>query len=94
MGDKLTLKNILTIGCIVSTIITSAVIICTLITTYQFKNLGQLFNSYYSMQLGASITMALWALRFLLYYRGKERYLYSIISFGISIGLLIFMKML
>lgn len=94
MSNKLTLKNALTIGCIISTIITSAVIICTLITTYQFKNLGEMFNSYYSMQLGGSITMALWACRFLLYYRGKERYLYSFISFGISLGLLFFMKML
>lgn len=94
MNKKNSFENIVMTICIIATIITSVVIICTILTTYQFKNFGQLFNSYYFMQLSASITMFLWALRFLLFYKGKERFLYSFISLIISAGLLFFMNKL
>lgn len=94
MKESTRLEKLLTIVCIIITIVTSIVIICTLLTTYQFKNLGQMFNSYFSMQLGASITMGLWGLRFFLYSNGKEKYIYSIISFIIAIGLIFFLNKL
>lgn len=94
MDNRINSKNLITIACIVGTIVTSGIIICTILTMYQFKNLGQFFNSYHAMQLSGSITMFLWGLRFLLYYKGKQRYLYSIISFFISIGLIFFLNKL
>lgn len=80
--------------CLLSTIATSVIILCTLITTYQFKNLGQIFNSYSFMQFTSSITMFLWAIRFFISYRGRQKYIYSLISFSLSLGLLFFMNKL
>ena len=93
-NNKTTFEKSINIACIVATIITSVIIICTILTTYQFRNFGQIFNSYYSIQLSGSITMLLWAIKFLLFYRGKERYLYSFISLVLSVGLLFFMNKL
>ncbi|MGL5353818.1 MAG: hypothetical protein ACRDA5_10925 [Clostridium sp.] len=87
---KLKSKDIMTGICIVAAIITSGIIICTFLTTYQFYYVGQMFNSYYVLQIGVSITMMLWGIRFILYYKGKERYIYFTICFLISISLLFF----
>nr|WP_206151633.1 hypothetical protein [Clostridium sp. SM-530-WT-3G] len=75
----------------VSAFITSIIIICTFLTTYQFFYVGQIFNSYLPIQLGICITMAILAFRFLFNETGRRRIFYSAVSFSISIVLLFFM---
>ena len=70
----------------VLTIITSIIVICTFLTTYQF----QMFNSYVPLQFGVSATMAALGLRFILDKSIEKRMLYSGISFVISLSLLYF----
>lgn len=71
--------------------ITSILIICTFLTTYQFYYVGQIFNSYLPIQIGVCATMAISALRFLLNETGKKRIVYCTLSFAISISLIFFM---
>ncbi|AWK50611.1 hypothetical protein DIC82_05970 [Clostridium beijerinckii] len=71
--------------------ITSILIICTFITTYQFYYVGQIFNSYLPIQLGVCITMAILGVRFLLNETGRKKIIYSLFSFAISISLIFFM---
>ena len=82
--------KLLTILSIVSATITSITIICTLLTTYQFMFVGQMFNSYVPLQFGVSATMAALGLRFILDKSIEKRILYSGISFAISLSLLYF----
>lgn len=81
------LINLLSFG---SAFITSIIIICTFLTTYQFFYVGQIFNSYFPIQLGVCITMAILALRFLFNETGKRRLFYSAVSLAISVVLLFF----
>ena len=74
----------------VLTIITSIIVICTFLTTYQFHYVGQMFNSYVPLQFGVSATMAALGLRFILDKSIEKRMLYSGISFVISLSLLYF----
>lgn len=83
------LVNLLSFG---SAFITSILIICTFLTTYQFYYVGQIFNSYFPIQLGVCITMAILSIRFLINESGSKRILYSSVSFAISICLLFFMN--
>ena len=83
------LVNLLSFG---SEFITSILIICTFLTTYQFYYVGQIFNSYFPIQLGVCITMAILSIRFLINESGSKRILYSSVSFAISICLLFFMN--
>lgn len=75
----------------ISAFVTSILIICTFLTTYQFYYVGQIFNSYLPLQLGVCITMAILGVRFLINYTGKKRIIYSVVSFAISISLIFFM---
>ncbi|WP_294152630.1 hypothetical protein [uncultured Clostridium sp.] len=81
--------NLLSFG---SAFITSILIICTFLTTYQFYYVGQIFNSYFPIQLGVCITMAILSLRFLVNDNGSRRLLYSAVSFVIAVCLLFFMN--
>lgn len=74
---RLRLKDIFTFICTLAVIITSIIIICTFLTIYQFYIVGQMFNSYFLLQIATAITMALWSIRFFIYRKGKERYIYS-----------------
>lgn len=87
---KLKSKDIMTAICITAAMITSVIIICTFLTTYQFFYVGQMFNSYYMLQIGVCMTMALWGIRFLLYHKGRERCIYFLICITISVSLLFF----
>lgn len=87
---KLKSKDIMTAICITAAMITSGIIICTFLTTYQFFYVGQMFNSYYMLQVGVCITMMLWGIRFMLYHKGRERYIYSLICMSISVSLIFF----
>ncbi|WP_082419960.1 hypothetical protein [Clostridium paraputrificum] len=75
-----------------SAFITSILIICTFLTTYQFYYVGQIFNSYFPIQLGVCITMAILSIRFLVNESGSKRILYSAVSFAIAVCLLFFMN--
>ncbi|MDU6040494.1 hypothetical protein [Clostridium butyricum] len=83
------LINMLSFG---SAFITSILIICTFLTTYQFYYVGQIFNSYFPIQLGVCITMAILSIRFLVNESGSKRILYSAVSFAIAVCLLFFMN--
>ena len=83
------LINLLSFG---SAFITSILIICTFLTTYQFYYVGQIFNSYFPIQLGVCITMAILSIRFLINESGSKRILYSSVSFAIAVCLLFFMN--
>lgn len=83
-------KDVITGICITAAMITSIIIICTFLTIYQFFYVGQIFNSYYMLQIWISITMMLWGIRFLLYYKGKERFIYSLICITISVSFIFF----
>ncbi|MEG1483389.1 hypothetical protein [Clostridium sp.] len=87
---KMKSKDIMTTICMIAAMVTSVIIICTFLTTYQFIYVGQMFNSYYMLQIGVCITMILWGFRFLLYHKGKERYIYFIICTTIAVSLIFF----
>lgn len=89
---KVKLKDIMTAICITAAMITSGIIICTFLTMYQFFYVGQIFNSYYMLQVSVCITMILCGIRFVLYYKGKERYIYFLICIAISVSLLFFIN--
>lgn len=86
------MKKLVNLLSFISAFITSILIICTFLTTYQFYYVGQIFNSYFPIQLGVCITMAVLSLRFLLNERGKDRIIYSAVSFAIAVCLLFFMN--
>lgn len=88
---KKKIRHILTFICALSAAISSIVIICTFLTTYQFLYIGQMFNSYFTMQLWICITMALWGIRFFFFQKGKEKYTYSGICALITIIFIFFM---
>lgn len=89
---KVKQKDIMTAICIAVAMITSGIIICTFLTMYQFFYVGQIFNSYYMLQVSVCITMILWGIRFVLFYKGKERYIYFLICITISVSLLFFIN--
>ncbi|MBE6048759.1 MAG: hypothetical protein E7213_10235 [Clostridium sp.] len=82
--------NILTIG---SACVTSAFIICTILTSYQFIYAGQLFYYYMPVQVGVAVTMALLSVRFWINERGMKRIGYSAISLLLSVILLLSMNL-
>lgn len=88
------MKKLINLLVFISAFITSIVIICTFMTTYQFFYVGQIFNSYLPVQLGVCITMAILALRFLSVETGKKRIVYFVFSFLIIISLIFFMKVI
>jgi len=85
------MKKIVNLLGFISAFVTSILIICTFLTTYQFYYVNQIFNSYLPLQLGVSITMAILAIRFILYETGMKRIVYSTFSILISISLIFFM---
>lgn len=87
------MKKLINLLGFISAFITSALIICTFMTTYQFHYVGQIFNSYFPVQLGVSVTMAILAIRFLVIETGKKRIVYFIFSLAISISLIFFMNL-
>lgn len=73
------MKKILINLCIISAIVTSIIIICTFLTTYQFLYVGQIFNTYLPLQIGIVVTMVLWALVFWVNEKGKKKFLFTFI---------------
>ncbi len=82
-----TLVNWLTLIC---GFVTSILIVCTFLTSYQFYYVNQIFNSYLPVQLGIFITMLVLTIRFMINETGRKRIIYSAFSFTISISLIFF----
>ncbi|MDU5106162.1 MULTISPECIES: hypothetical protein [unclassified Clostridium] len=87
---KFDVKDLFTLICTIAAILTSVIIILTFLTTYHFINIMPIFNSYFPLQIGICITMALWGFRFLLNSFGREKYIYSLLCIAISIISLLF----
>ena len=87
---KFDFNELFTLICTIAAILTSVIIVLTFLTTYHFINIMPMFNSYFPLQIGICITMALWGIRFLLNSFGKEKYIYSILCIAISIISLLF----
>lgn len=85
------MKKLVNLLGFISAFITSIVIVCTFTTTYQFYYVGQIFNSYFPIQLGVCVTMTILGIRYLITETGEKRIIYSIISFAIAISLIFFM---
>ena len=83
--------KILSILSIVSATITSVTIICTLLTTYQFMFVGQMFNSYVPIQTMLTITMIIWGIKFILSEKGWKRVVYPLISLSTAAGSIFFL---
>ena len=81
------MKKLVNLLGFISALVTSVLIICTFTTTYQFYYVGQIFNSYLPIQIGLSATMGLLSIRFLFFERGRERYIYFLISLLFCIGI-------
>lgn len=84
MGN-LKLRDFFTIMSTIAVIISSIIIVLTFLGTYHFIDDMSIFNSYFPLQVAISVTMAIWGVRFFIYKRGIERYIYSIICILISI---------
>ncbi|MDY2729722.1 MAG: hypothetical protein SOV35_06535 [Clostridium sp.] len=74
------MKKIINILTNIAAWITCIMIICTFLTSYQFLYVDMIFNSYLPIQVSLSVTMALLAIRFLLFEKGKRRLLYFLFS--------------
>lgn len=85
------MKKLINLLAFASAFVTSILIICTFMTTYQFHYVGLIFNSYLPVQIGVCITMAILALRFLIIETGKKKIVYCVFSLVISISLIFFM---
>lgn len=88
------MKKIVNLLSFISAFITSVILICTFLTTYQFYYVDQVFNSYLPLQIGLSITMVILSIRFILTENGAKRILYSGLSLTIAMLVIYFMSSL
>ncbi|MGG7178807.1 hypothetical protein ACQPU1_14525 [Clostridium paraputrificum] len=79
------MKKLINILSILSAIVTSILIICTFATLYQFFYVGQIFNSYMPIQVGAAVTMGFLSVRFWISENGNRKFIYSLLSLSISV---------
>jgi hypothetical protein len=82
-------ENIFSFLVTLVTVITSIIIILTFLVTYHFITIP-MFNTYLPLQIGISISMLLWSIRFYIKKIGREKYIYSIICLIISIASILF----
>ncbi|QAA31204.1 MULTISPECIES: hypothetical protein [Clostridium] len=85
------MRRLISIFSLLSAMITSVAIILTLLTTYQFIYINEVFNSYYPIQIGLSITMIFWGIRFFLLEKGSKKLTYPLICFIIATISIVFM---
>lgn len=87
------MKKLINILSLLSGLVTCVAVILTLLTTYHFIYVNEVFNSYNPIQIGLAVTMMLWGIKFFLYENGKKRVAYSVICMIIAIGSLFFLTM-
>jgi len=83
------MKKFINLMIIISASIASILILCTLLTSYQFYYVGQMFYSYMPIQIGVATTMGFLTIRFWQNEQGNKRIIYSALSLSISIILLL-----
>ncbi|MBD7913125.1 MULTISPECIES: hypothetical protein [Clostridium] len=83
------MKKFINVMTITAASITSVLIMCTILTSYQFIYIGQLFYSYMPIQIGVATTMIFLAARFWLNENGIKKIGYTALSLSISIILLL-----
>lgn len=54
--------------------LTSILIICTILTSYEFINIGSIFDSYLPIQIGLAINMGLLSLNYFIKEMVEENY--------------------
>ncbi|SHF10293.1 hypothetical protein [Clostridium fallax] len=84
------MKKLINFLCLLAAFITSISIVCTLLTTYQFLYVNQIFSTYRTIQIGIFVTMILWAIKFIFFDKGEKRYFYGVLCILISIASLCF----
>lgn len=72
------MKKIINILTIISSIITSLIVICTFLTSYQFVYIDLIFNSYKLIQISLAITMLLLGINMIIDER-KDKNNFSVI---------------
>lgn len=84
------MKKFINILTLILSIIACIVIICTFLTSYQFIYIGEIFSSYFAVQITVAITMFVLAIRFWINEIGRNKYIYSGLSLILSITLISF----
>ncbi|MGL4850130.1 MAG: hypothetical protein ACRC28_14610 [Clostridium sp.] len=84
------MRKIITILGIFMSIVSAIVIICTFLTSYQFVYIGEMFNTYFTLQVCLCITMGIWAIKFWIEELGMKKYIYTLICIGISLSSIFF----
>ncbi|MDD6796265.1 MAG: hypothetical protein PUE01_12790 [Clostridiaceae bacterium] len=83
------MKKFINIMTLASSVVTSILIICTLLTSYQFHYVQKIFYSYRPIQIGLSVTMGLLAIRFWINEHGNRKIIYSLLSLTITALLIV-----
>lgn len=83
------MKKFINLMLLVSACITSILIVCTLLTSYQFYYVDKIFYYYRPIQVGLAVTMAFLAIKFWINEHGKRKLIYSSLSLFISILLVV-----
>ncbi|MGL5416048.1 MAG: hypothetical protein ACRDDY_00080 [Clostridium sp.] len=84
------MRKIINIVAILMSIVSGIVIICTFLTSYQFYYVGEMFNTYFTLQVCLFITMGTWALKFWIEEYGMKKYIYTLICALISLSSIFF----
>jgi len=83
------MKRFINIMIFISASISSILILFTILTSYHFYYIGQMFNSYMPIQIGVATTMGFLTVRFWQNEHGNKKMIYSALSLTISIILLL-----
>ncbi|MBU5488190.1 hypothetical protein KQI77_08485 [Clostridium sp. MSJ-8] len=83
------MKKIINVITIISAIITSLVVICTFLTSYQFVYIDLIFNSYKPIQISLAITMLLLATNMIVDERKDKKHFSVLFCIVTSIVLIV-----
>ena len=83
------MKKIINVITIISAIITSLVVICTFLTSYQFVYIDLIFNSYKPLQISLAITMLLLATNMIVDERKDKKHFSVLFCIVTSIVLIV-----
>ncbi|MGL4873777.1 MAG: hypothetical protein ACRC30_03885 [Clostridium sp.] len=84
------MRKIITILGILMSVVSAIAIICTFLTSYQFVYIGEMFNTYFTLQVCLFLTMGIWGVKFWIEERGMKKYVYTLICIGISLSTIFF----
>ncbi|WP_297633967.1 hypothetical protein [uncultured Clostridium sp.] len=84
------MKKIVNALGMVMSVVSTIVIICTFLTSYQFIFLGNIFSTYLTLQVCIALTMILWGMKFWMEEFGRKKYIYPFICGCISLSSIFF----